>query len=119
MTPEISSDCRASQVLPADQGEWLPMQPILAPSRRMGVLPAQGLALHTGYFLEEEPVCIRACGPADIDIYVYDRFGILVAYDNAEGGMPRCTLKPVRSGEFTIKLVNNSLQPVEYELDLA
>ena len=85
-------------------------------SPRHGTVPPKGLVTYSAYFQEEQTVQVWAAGLGDIDLHIYDRFGMPVVSDTDEGGLPCVTWTPIGSGEFQIKLVNNTKRPVEYAL---
>lgn len=106
-----------------DRNNEAEMEPIIphlwGPINRQGVLPAQEVALMTTTLFEMDEVRVYAFADADIDLYVYDRFGVMVAYDTTVGGMPSCNLLPVGTGEYLIKVVNNAPHSVEFVLHTA
>jgi hypothetical protein len=52
----------------------------------------------------------------DIDIYVYDENGNLIAKDIDRDGIPLCRWTPRWRGTFTIKVVNNEYEKINYRL---
>ena len=96
-----------------------PIPHLWGPINRQAILPGQDIVLMTTTLFEMDEVRIYAFADADIDLFVYDRFGILVAHDTRPGGTPACALTPVGTGEYLIKLVNNATHPIEYVLHTA
>lgn len=84
----------------------------------MGFLPAGHTHLQAVALQEDVPVHISALSEGDVDIYVYDRFGELVASDNSEGIASTCEWMPLGTGEYLIKLVNPTAQPTAYLLNV-
>ncbi len=83
---------------------------------RYGRMTPKGLALHTVWFEEGEPARIYAAGEGDLDLYVYDRFGQLVAHDNSALFTAACDWTPLGTGEYLVKLVNNDGLHMDYLL---
>lgn len=84
----------------------------------MGFLPAGHTHLQMVALQEDVPVNIFTLSEGDVDVYVYDRFGALVTYDNGEGIISECAWTPLGTGEYVIKLVNPTRQPTAYLLNV-
>ena len=102
--------------------------PLPVPGVLDGAICANGLALVEVVLIAEAPMEIWAEAEAqtfadgisgatsDLDLYVLDRFGKCVAYDNRVGDTPTCGFTPIGSGAHLIKLVNNTPFPVTFTL---
>jgi uncharacterized protein YcgI (DUF1989 family) len=60
---------------------------------------------------------IRARGQGDIDLYVYDSDGRLVARDAAYDSTPVCVFTPHYSETYTVRVVNAEEDDVDYVLE--
>ncbi len=85
-------------------------------SYESGLLAAQEVRLFALDLIEDQSVNFRAWAQADIDVYVLDPYGQMVAYDNSDGGRPKCNLQTPISGEYLVKLVNNAGYAVDYRM---
>jgi len=55
---------------------------------------------------ETARVIVRGDGDSDLDLFIYDEFGNLVAKDDDDTDYCVCTWVPRRTGRFTIRVVN-------------
>lgn len=83
-----------------------------------GILPERGVSVCVCHLRANAPARIWACGQGDVDIYIYDRYGVLVRYDNRDSHIATVGLAPLSAGEYVIKVVNNEYREVKYRLDV-
>jgi hypothetical protein len=95
-----------------------PREAVLAtrPLDRQGRIGAYGLNFYTVHLPAGETMRVWGAGEGDIDIYVYDRFGALVAFDNTDGCTPSCEWVTLGTGEYLVKVVNNEGFAVDYQV---
>ena len=101
---------------PASREPVYPFPVIERLSPRQGLLRSREVKLFTLELTRCAPVHFQAWAKADLDVYVLDPHGEMIAWDNHEGGRPCCEFKPSYRGEYLIKLVNNADRPVHYAL---
>src|ERR1044071_1370376 len=58
------------------------------------------------YGMEAASVAVVGDGDTDLDLYVYDQYGNLIAYDDSRGDNCVVSWTPRFTGRFTIKVVN-------------
>jgi hypothetical protein len=110
--PYMSYGVALSETQPRPRDAALTRKPLDVHGR----LGMYGIALHTVHLPAGETMRVRAAAEGDIDIYVYDRFGELVAFDNEDGCMPSCEWTTLGEGEYLIKVVSNEGFPVDYQV---
>lgn len=103
---------QASRPLGADT----PLAKVLPGCLGGGVLESGAVHLFTVDLLDVRHARFQAWAKADIDLYVLDPNGEMVAWDTAGTGVPSCALRPLTHGEYTVKLVNNERRAVEYRM---
>ena len=85
------------------------------PFEKHGCLPAKGCASYKLSFEKCRYAYAEAYACGDIDIYVYDHCGKLVAVDDECDGQPAVRFNP-HYDWYTIKIVNRECHRVEFDL---
>lgn len=88
------------------------------PRDHNGGVGPNGVAVWNGVFRGGElaSVTIAGYGDADLDLYIFDDRGGLVAQDRSPDYNPTCTWSPIYTGKFTMRVVNCTPTPAGFRL---
>jgi len=75
---------------------------------RIGALGTRNFEVQC-YGGEATAISIEGDGDTNLDVYVYDKFGNLLAYDESRSGDCFVAFVPPRTGAVTIQIVNQGL----------
>jgi hypothetical protein len=91
---------------------------IPGPKIARGEIPARGVDSYTVVFAGKEraEVGVKGDGDTNLDLYVYDENGNLVAGDEGSTDVCLAVFTPRWTGKFTIVVVNRGLVPNDYTI---